>query len=253
MHDFIERFAARLRADYPDAVAVVLKGSHARGEARPWSDIDFDVLVSTPDVEEYRTWIERVGERLVHISAAVESLDTWLADAEEPSSWSLGFPTIETTKLMWAIDDEHRKLLDHPYKTHPAHEIEIEDTMEALGKMRNALDRGDSIAVYRNANKLATLIPTMLVPINPAVSVANSRQAIDAVLSLPNAPEGFTEDWLKCMGYVDTRTPESTLAAATRMFNGVLAMLPADADVIGEDFARMLTDGTLTAYLNQAG
>lgn len=251
MQDFIERFAGRLREKYPSAVAIVLKGSHARGNAKPWSDIDFDVLIGPEGVEEYRTWIEPVGDRLVHISAAVESLDAWLADANEPSSWSLGFPTVETTKLLWAIDNEHRSLLDPPHQTHPAHEIEIEDTMEALGKVRNALGRGDHIAVYRNANKLATLIPTMLVPINPPASVSSSREAIDAVLALPNVPDDFAADWLYCMGYVDNRSPELTFEVANRMFGGVLAMLPVDAAVIGEDFARMLADGTLHAYLNQ--
>lgn len=251
MQEFIPEFVVRLRTEYPECVAVVLKGSHARGEAKPWSDIDFDVLLSTPDIEEYRTWIEPVGERLVHISAAVESLDAWLADTNEPSSWSLGFPTIETTKLLWSIDHEHRTLLDHPYQTHPPHEIEIEDTMEALGKMRNALSRGDIPGIYRNANKLATLLPTMLIPLNPPTSVSNSRQAIDAVLALENVPDGFAADWLTCMGYVDTRTPESTLEAATRMFHGALNLLPSDADVVGKDFARLIADGTLTAYLTQ--
>lgn len=253
MQEFIQEFVVRLRAEYPDAIAVVLKGSHARGQAKPWSDIDFDVLESTADVEDYRTWIELVGDRLVHISAGVESLDAWLADSQNPSSWSLGFPTIETTKLLWAVDDEHRELLDHPYQTHPPHEIEIEDTMEALGKMRNALSRGDVIGVYRNANKLATLIPTMLIPINLPKSVSNSREAIEAVLALSNVPEGFAEDWLTCVGYVDTRTPESTLAAATRIFTGTLRMLPSDPDTVGQDFDILLRDGVIEAYLNQDG
>lgn len=251
MQEFIEEFVSRLRAGYPDAVAVVLKGSHARGQAKPWSDIDFDVLVSTPDVEEYRTWIEPVGDRLVHISAAVESLDAWLADANEPSPWSLGFPTVETTMLLWAVDDKHRELLDHPHQTHPPHDMEIEDTMEALGKMRNALSRGDIIGVYRNANKLATLIPTMLVPVNPPTSVSNSRQAIDAVLAFSNVPDGFAEDWLACMGYVDSRTPEATLEAATRMFLGCLALLPVDPEIVVEDFVPLLRDGVIEAYLGQ--
>ena len=251
MQNIIENWVERLRVEYPDTVAVILKGSHARGEAKPWSDIDFDVLVTGEDPEEYRTWLERTENRLVHISVAVESLGAWLADAEEPSSWSLGFPTVETTRLLWAANDEIRLQLDRPYKPHPAHEIEIEDTMEALGKMRNALAKGDSIGLYRNSNKLATLIPTMLIPVNPEWRVANSREAVDAVLSLPIVPEGFAEDWLTCMGYVDTRTPESTLSAAERMFFGALRQLPVDADVIGEDFARMIEDGSLFEYLQQ--
>lgn len=251
MHDLIPLFVENLRAEYQNAVAVMLKGSHARDAAQPWSDIDFDVLVRGEDPEEYRTWLEPWDGRLVHISAAVESLDAWLVDAEEPSSWSLGFPTVETTRLLWAESDDLRALLDRPYRPHPGHEIEIEDSMEALGKMRNALVKGDVIGVYRNANKLATLVPTMLIPVNPEWRVANSREAIDAVLSLPNVPVGFRDDWLACMGYVDARTPETTLEAATRMFMGALALLPHDADVIGEDFARMLADGSLQAYLQQ--
>lgn len=251
MQQFIAHWVDRLRQEYPDAVAILLKGSHARGEATVWSDIDFDVLVGTERVEDYRTWIEPVGERLVHISAAVESLAGWLADSDQPSSWSLGLPTIETTQLLWADDDATLERLHKPYKTHPAAEPEVEDTMEALGKIRSALARGDDIGVYRNATKLATLIPTLLVPINPPAPVANSRQAITAVCNFPNVPAGFTDDWLVCMGYVDARTPQSTAAAAGRLLYGVLALLPADPTIVGDDIARLLADGLIRRYLDQ--
>ncbi len=251
MQQIIAKWVERLRQEHPDAVAVVLKGSHARGEAGEWSDIDFDVLISSSDTEIYRTWIEPIGGRLVHISAAVESLDGWLADATAPSEWSLGLPTVETTKLLWAANDELWAQLDHPVRNHPAAEPEVEDTMEALGKIRSALARGDDIGVYRNANKLATLIPTLLVPVNPHSPVSNSRAAIDAVLGLPNVPVGFADDWLTCMGYVDMRTPKTTVAAAERLFLGVLAMLPDDADIVGEDIARLLGEGVIQQYLDQ--
>jgi hypothetical protein len=251
MQHIIAQWVDHLRQEHPDAVAVVLKGSHARGEATQWSDIDFDVLVSAPGTELYRTWIEPVNGRLVHISAAVESLSGWLADAEEPSSWSLGLPTTETTQLLWAASDELRLQLDRPFISHPAAEPEVEDTMEALGKIRSALARGDDVGVYRNANKLAKLIPTLLVPLNPRSPVSNSRTAIEAVCTMPNLPEGFASDWLVCMGYVDTRTPRSTAASAERMFTAVLAMLPADPEVVGDDIARLLADGRIRDYLDQ--
>ncbi len=251
MQQIIAQWVDRLRQEYPDAIAVVLKGSHARGEAGAWSDIDFDVLVSTPEIEIYRTWIEPVGERLVHISAAVESLAGWLGETGEPASWSLGLPTIETTSLLWAASDELRAQLDHPARSHPAAEPEVEDTMEALGKIRSAHARGDDVGVYGSANKLATLIPTMLIPINPHTPVSNSRAAVTAVLGWPNLPAGFAEDWLRCMGYVDTRTPATTAASAEQLFNSVLAMLPADPAVVGEDIARLLSDGLLRHYLDQ--
>lgn len=252
MQHIIAQWADRLRQEHPDAVAVVLKGSHARGEATQWSDIDFDVLVSTPGTEIYRTWIEPVNGQLVHISAAVESLAGWLADADEPSEWSLGLPTVETTQLLWAATDELWSQLDRPFKSHPAAEPEVEDTMEALGKIRSALAHGDDVGVYRNANKLATLLPTLLVPLNPPSPVSNSRAAIEAVRTMPNVPASFANDWLVCMGYVDTRTPESTAAIAERLFTGVLAMLPADPEVVGEDIACLLADGSLLTYLTQS-
>ena len=31
-------------------MGVVLKGSHVRGNAGPWSDLDLDVLVSNPEI-----------------------------------------------------------------------------------------------------------------------------------------------------------------------------------------------------------
>lgn len=116
----IEQMVQRFRTEHSDVIAVLLKGSHARGEATPWSDMDFDVLVSTPSTEIYRTWLVEVDDRLVHVSAAVEGIDDWLADADEPSSWSLGLPTAETTRLVWVADDDLWRQLDQPARMHPA-------------------------------------------------------------------------------------------------------------------------------------
>ena len=43
---FLAAWVERLRATVPKAVAVILKGSYARGDAGPHSDIDFDVLTA---------------------------------------------------------------------------------------------------------------------------------------------------------------------------------------------------------------
>lgn len=252
MQHTIARWVDRLREEYADAVAILLKGSYARGDAATWSDIDFDVLVSTQDVEDYRTWIEPVGDRLVHISAAVEWVTGWERDTVDPSSWSYGLPTQETTRLMWAINDETRRRLDRPYKTHPAAEPEVEDTVEALGKIRNAIARGDDIGVFQAAQVLAKLMPTLLIPLNPTVAVSHARQAIDAILAFPNVPAGFSEDWLMCLGTVDNRTALSTADAAQRMVRGVLTMLPAEADVVGDDIARLLESGVWQRYVEQS-
>lgn len=117
--------------------------------------------------------------------------------------------------------------------------------------MMSALGKGDAPGLYSNAHRLAMLIPTLLVPINDISPVASSRQAIDAVLAMTNVPSGFREDWLICMGYVDCRDLETTCAAAERMLLGVVAMVPADAEIVGEDIARIMIDGSLERYLHQ--
>nr|WP_063840509.1 aminoglycoside nucleotidyltransferase ANT(4')-IIb [Pseudomonas aeruginosa]AAM76670.1 aminoglycoside nucleotidyltransferase [Pseudomonas aeruginosa] len=251
MQHTIARWVDRLREEYADAVAILLKGSYARGDAATWSDIDFDVLVSTQDVEDYRTWIEPVGDRLVHISAAVEWVTGWERDTVDPSSWSYGLPTQETTRLMWAINDETRRRMDRPYKTHPAAEPEVENTVEALGKIRNAIARGDDLGVYQSAQTVAKLVPTLLIPINPPVTVSHARQAIEAILAFPRVPVGFAADWLTCLGLVEERSARSTAAAAERMVRGVLEMLPTDPDLLGEDIARLMNAGLLEKYVQQ--
>lgn len=247
----IDQLVQRFRNEHPDAIAVLLKGSHARGEATLWSDIDFDVLVSTSDTESYRTWLEEIDGRLVHVSAAVEGIGGWLEDAEEASSWSFGLPTAETTQLLWAANDEWRGQLDRPAKLHPAADAEVEDSVEVFGKMAKALKSGDTPGLYSSAHTLATLIPTLLVPVNDVPPVASRRQAIDAIVAMTNVPTGFREDWLICMGFVDCRDLETTCAAAERMLQGVLELVPTDEEVVGEDMARILADGSLTRYIRQ--
>jgi len=41
----VDRWADRLRREVPEAVGIFLAGSHARGDAGPHSDVDFDILV----------------------------------------------------------------------------------------------------------------------------------------------------------------------------------------------------------------
>lgn len=251
MHQHIDDLVMRLRTEYPSAVAILLKGSHARDEGTPWSDIDFDVLVTNDNTEIYRTWLEDFDGRLVHVSAAVESVDAWIADSDQPSRWSLGLPSIETTRLLWATGDQLRTLLDQPAKEHPAAEPEVEDAVEAFGKVMRAHTMGDDVAVYQNAHLLATLIPTLLIPINVVAPVSNPATALAGVLALKNVPDGFGHNWLTLMGYVNCRTPAQTVDIAQKMLLAVLEMITADSNVYGNDIAPLLCRGALIRYVDQ--
>ena len=77
---------------------------------------------------------------------------------------------------------------------HPPEPPELEDFVEAWGKVRNARRRGDDLAMRLAAQKMARLCPTLLRPLNPAVFPSNRREAMRAVLGLPVAPDGYRDD-----------------------------------------------------------
>ena len=170
---FLSAWCDRLRREIPGTVAVILKGSHVRGEAGPCSDVDFDVLVadSTEVAHPYLTWIEPddMG-RLVHVSVSVDSVSRWVAGMAEPAGWSFGLPAREATRLLWCVD-ALRAQLDRPYHVHPAGNPELDDTIECLGKARNALERGDELSLRLHLRDMAALAPSLLVAINPEVVV----------------------------------------------------------------------------------
>ncbi len=101
---FIEMWSLRLRAEIPEAAAVLLKGSYVHGTAGPWSDLDFDVLVERPKlVEEYLAWlVDGPDGHLVHVSVAVADIRSWLEVDNEAATWAFGFPSREVTALLWA-------------------------------------------------------------------------------------------------------------------------------------------------------
>lgn len=173
---FISDWVERLRQDIPDTAAILLKGSHARNTPEPHSDLDVDVIVDREPVEEYRAWFEETGSgHLRHISVAVRDLDGWMAKEREPVSWAYGLGAAETTRLVWARDDSLRETLDRPARMHPPEEPELEDAIEAWGKVCNALIRNDDLAMRLAGQKLGRLCPGLLRALNREVLPSNRR------------------------------------------------------------------------------
>src|SRR5680860_211624 len=199
---FIASWVERLRKEIPGAVAVVLKGSHARGNPGPWSDLDFDVLVFDEEIaDEYLTWIVDDGSgRLVHVSDAVERIDDWLSGFREMASWSFGLPASEVTRLMWLARPSLRAELDRPSRSHPGGEPELEDFIEELGKARDAHLRKDEISLRLAVQEIARLCPGLLAPINEPVLPGTRPEALRAALGLAVVPDGYREDMLLCLG-----------------------------------------------------
>lgn len=251
----ISQWVKRLRCEIPDSVAILVKGSVARGEAGPFSDLDLDVLTSSAPRDEYLAWIEDHAGRPVHVSVAVQLLADWLGDAHDPVSWSYGLPARETTQLAWARDDRHREMLDRPWREHPPAEPELEDTIDALGKVRNTFLAGDDLGVRQAAMSIAGWMPSLLIPLNPPVFAQHPREALDAVLGFMIAPFGYRDDMLRCLGMSPDRTTAGDLHnAAIRLVRGMLPLLRDHAAVMRErlptDLYGMLVDGTLERYAN---
>lgn len=255
---FIAGWVEWLRREIPGAIAVVLKGSHVRGNAGPWSDVDFDVLVFGDDsVDEYLTWIVEDGSgRLVHVSVAVETVEDWLAGFREVASWSFGFPSSEVTRLMWLGRPSLRAELDRPGREHRGGEPELEDFIEELGKARNARLRDDDISLRLAVQEIAQLCPTLLVPLNAPAKPETRPEALRAALDLAVAPPGYRDDMLLCLGLGgQASTVDEVLEAGTRLVMNTLALLEANADAICPHIAPHLPDlvnsGLLRRYLEQ--
>lgn len=254
---FIDGWVERLRTAIPGAVAMMLKGSHVRGNAGPWSDIDFDVLVFDDEIADpYLTWIDDGTGRLVHVSVAVESVEDWLAGFRDVASWSFGMPSQEATRLLWLGRPSLRAELDRPARIHPGGEPELEDFIEELGKARNARLRSDELALRLAVQEIAQLCPTLLVPLNDAVHPGTRPEALEAALGLAVAPVGYRDDMLLGLGLSGAAsTADDVLAAGTRLVMGTIGLLETNADAICPHLAphlpELLNSGLLRRYLEQ--
>ena len=256
---FIMGWAERLRTEIPETVAILLKGSYVRGDAGPFSDLDFDVLVSGTPTSEYRAFLTHdQRERTVHVSVAVQKFEVWIAEGNEPASWSFGLPAIEVAKLLWAKDAAIRERLHHPSRTLPASDPELEDFVEGFGKVRNAHLAQDKRALRLAAQTMAQLCPTLLRLVNPEVTPDTKIAALDMILSFPTVPTGYHADMLLCLGFgEEASSSDQVFDAARRLAIGTVELLQsaaidqrfAGAFEVGLDVA--LADGTLLAYLDQ--
>jgi hypothetical protein len=253
----IATWTTRLRREIPNVVAILLKGNHAQGAPGPYSDIDFDVLVDREPHEDYLAWLDEDDNgRLHHISVAVQDLVGWMAEAREPVSWAFGLPAAESTRFLWARDPMLRTQLNVPARMHPAQDPELEDFIEAWGKVRNARLRDDDLAMRLAAQTLGSLAPTLLQYLNPKDSPASRYQAMQVILAFPVAPEGYRNDIGRCLGISGKATLMTELYdAAERLTFGIIPLLREHADVfegiLPHDLYTYLVDGTLDRYIRQ--
>ncbi len=254
---FLARWVTRLRQEEPGAVAVLLKGSYARGNPGPHSDVDFDVLTEGEPRVPYPVYLEELPRgRLLHVSVAVKQLDHWLTREDEAAYWSYSLPSEECMRLLWAKSDEVRERLTRPALQHPPGDAEMEDFVEEFGKVKNARAAGDELALRLAAQELAHLCPSLLRLINRETRVGSRLEALRAVLDLPASPPGYREDMLLCLGLSGRASMlEEVYDAARRLALGVLELLHLHSKRLASEIQpylpEYLADGALQRYAAQ--
>jgi phosphoribosyl-AMP cyclohydrolase len=246
----VERVVEQLRSLEPEATAVLVIGSYAKGTAAPASDLDLVAITPSPRAG-YRTWFEeQAGDAPLHVSAAATTTEAWQAKAATPARWSLGFPAINTAAYLCA-DDETRTRLGHdPSPRHPAAEPELEDFLDFVLKAKRAANAGDELGLRWFAQGAAALAPTLLIAVNDERIVSDRRDALDAALNLADSPADYASDLAVCLG-LTSASGGQVKAAVARLGSELLAFLrELSPDVDGQpELNRYLADGTLERHL----
>jgi Nucleotidyltransferase domain len=246
----VEPAVARLRALEPEAVAVLVGGSYAKGTADELSDLDLTAIVER-DATRYYTWFqERGGQPPLHVSAGVRTVGDYVSRRETPAGWWLGLPVLEAARYAWSTDDARAILGEDPSIRRPAGTPELEDFFEFSMKARRAAAEGDALGLRVWASSLGELAPRLLVPLNEPVFVSSRREAAEAALAFAVAPLHWGEDLRVCLALTPADDNEVG-AAALRLARELLAFLrehKPDVDPI-PDLVRCLADGTLERQL----
>lgn len=225
--EFIDRWVGRLRREVPDAVGILLGGSQLHGDAGPYSDVDFDIVVPEGPRDEWPSWLDTDGGRVVRVSTWIRDAGAWLADQAEPQQWAFYIACAGPVRLCWAADESWRVRLARPEVTHPAGEPEIDHFEGEAGKVANAWHSGDELALRLAAQDLAHSVLSVLQPLNPRPPVRSRRAALATVLGYDVVPDGYRDDMLTCLGLAGSGDAAAVYAAACRLIRGTLDLLDA--------------------------
>jgi len=249
--EIVERASERLRELEPSGIAVVVTGSYARGTADRHSDLDVRVITKLKPHVPYRTWFAERPERTpLHVSLGAHTLAYWLGEREEPAYWTLGFPAVYDATYVWATPEARERLGADPSIVHPAGPPQLEAFVEWATKFQRARLHADRVGARFHARRVAESTPRLLLQLNAQVLVHSPREAVDAALTLPVAPEHYRDDLPICMG-LTAASDQEVEHAALRLLRELMAFLRERNPNVDSQpgVAGYLADGTLERHL----
>jgi hypothetical protein len=249
----------RLRADEPAALAVLLQGSFARGDAGPYSDVDLRVVTAGPPRSRDRGYLVQQGGRLVHYSVGSRSLAELLEAIGNAEVWPWLEPHYRAVKPLWdphgtlgvlraAVEASRRG--PRPYLAGIF--LELEAMFEEVAKVRNAEIAGDYRLAARAAHEAGEHAWRVLLRCADPSPLANQAAGVERMLHLGEAIPGYRQNLALCLGLTPEARPLAELSrAALHLADGVVAWLQERAEELPPDVRAFLGDGQLARYLRQ--
>jgi hypothetical protein len=151
-------WVARLRAEEPGALAVLVQGSFARGDPGPFSDVDLRVVTAGPPRRRDRAYLEEEAGRLVHYSVGSRPLAELIQATTDAEIWPWLVAHYAAVTPLWDPGDaigllrravEANRPPPRPYLDGLL--LELEAMVEEVAKLRNAEVAGDYVLAARAA------------------------------------------------------------------------------------------------------
>ena len=248
-------YVAWLRRIAPDAFAILLEGSHARGEAQPSSDVDLRVIAPDgTDYQGYARFDELPDGQLVHVAAFVTPLSEWIAERSAPADWAWGLPAMSAAVLLWSHPSAPEPATAPPPYHHPPRRSSLQDLVEYGCKVGRAHRGGDAVGLAVFTRDLAREAASLLRPLNRPVIARHPREALCMVLEYEVAPPGYRRAMDVLVGVRPTSSAGEQADAARSLALGTLDVLAQHLPAIEvgrPDLRPWLRDGTLHRYLSR--
>jgi hypothetical protein len=254
-------WVARLRGLEPGALAVLLQGGHARGDAGPYSDIDLRIVTAGPPLARDRAFLEEDGGRIVHYSVGSRPLDELVSATADALIWPWLAAHYETVRPLWDPHDLVGLLRRSVEANRPGPLpyvdglfLELEAMVEEVAKVRNAAAVSDYLTAARAAYEAGDLAWKVLQRCADPRPLANQAAGVERMLALGQAIPGYRADLAICMGLTPEPRPLETLSrAAVDLAEGVVTWvetwLPRRPET--EAVRAFLGEGRLLRYVRQ--